>query len=434
MSEARQAAAAGRPLRARGPHVAGVPSTTPARRPVPAPPAAAQPRRLEFVDRLRGLVIALMVLDHVREYFSADALLFQPTDLARTTPALFATRWVTHLCAPTFVLLAGVAAALQVAAQRARGGDARRDLRRVARFLATRGAWLVALEVTLVGFALDFRAPFLFLQVIWAIGVGLLLLAPLVRLPPAAVLALGALVVAGYAALPAQPGLAWRLLLAPGPIEPRPGAVLGFVGYPALPWAGVLWFGYGLGGVFARPEAARRRALLAGSLAALALFAALRLANGYGDPQPWAPQPRGPLYTTLSFLNVTKYPPSLQYVLLTLGCSLPIGLALERLRGPAGGAAARVLLAYGRTPLFTYLLHLYLVHGLAMLAGVVLGFRASDFVGFVSDSSRLRAAGWGVGLPAVYAVWLLVLAVLYPAARWYADYKARRGAWWLRYL
>ena len=145
-------------------------------------------------------------------------------------------------------------------------------------------------------------------------------------------------------------------------------------------------------------------------------------------------QARGPVFTALSVLNVSKYPPSLQYVLVTLGVSLPLALLLERLRGPVGGTLARVLLAYGRTPMFTYLVHLFLVHGIAMLLGVAMGFRASDFVGFLSDSSRLAKAGWGIPLPAVYAVWLLVLALLYPVSRWYGAYRARSGSTWLRYL
>ena len=390
---------------------------------------AVAPRRLESIDLLRGLVIALMVLDHVREYFSFDALQFEATDLARTTPALFATRWVTHLCAPTFVFLAGASAYLQ------RAGEP--DRARVARFLVTRGLWLIALELTVVVFGFHFGYPFFFFQVIWAIGLGLVLLAPLLWLPPAAVLTLGALIVAGHDALgPVNAsdlgvlGPAWRLLMEPGP---APGGLPGFVAYPALPWFGVLCLGYGMGAVFTRPDAERRRTLLAVGAGALAVFAALRLANGYGDPAPWAPQASG-VFTALSFLKVSKYPPSLLFVLVTLGLSLPIGVALEQLRGSVGGPVARVLLAFGRTPMFTYLVHVYLVHALALAAGVAAGVPASAFTSFLDGPDRLRAAGWGVGLPAVYAIWLLVVAGLYPVSRWYAGLKQRRRAWWMRYL
>jgi uncharacterized membrane protein len=374
---------------------------------------------------LRGLVIALMVLDHVREYFSAEALAFEATDLARTTPALFATRWVTHLCAPTFVLLAGVAAYLQ----RANASDPTR----VSRFLLTRGLWLIALELTVISFGFDFAAPFFFFQVIWAIGLGMVLLAPLVRLPPAVVLALGALIVAGHDALApidaadlGALGPAWRLLMEPGP---APAPLPGLVAYPALPWFGVLCLGYGLGFVFTRPDMERRRALVALGAGALALFAVLRATNGYGDPAPWRPQADG-VFTALSFFKVSKYPPSLLFVLVTLGVALPLGVALERLRG----WPARLLLAFGRTPLFTYLLHVYLVHGLALAAGVAAGVPAAAFTHYLSDQSGLKAAGWGVGLPAVYGIWALVVAALYPVARWYAAVKQQRRAWWMRYL
>jgi uncharacterized membrane protein len=256
------------------------------------------------------------------------------------------------------------------------------------------------------------------------------------------VLALGAAAVAGHEALatavapPAMgaPASGWRFWLALGPLPAPFSKVPGFVAYPALPWVGILWLGYGLGGVWTRPDAARRRAILGLAALFLALFLALRLTSSYGEPQPWSSQARGPAYTALSVLNVSKYPPSLQFVLLMLGVSLPLGLGLEQLRGRVGGAVARVLLAYGRTPMFTYLVHLFMVHGLAMLVGVAMGFRASDFVGFLSDSSRLAKAGWGIPLPAVYAVWLLVLAALYPLSRWYGAYRARSGKRWLRYL
>ena len=398
--------------------------------PRPAPRAGGPaPRRLDAIDQLRGLVIVLMVLDHVREYFSAEALRFEATDLARTTVALFATRWVTHLCAPTFVFLAGAGAYLQRAAEPDRG--------RVARFLATRGLWLVALELTVISAGFEFGYPFFFFQVIWAIGVGMVVLAALVWAPPPAVLGLGALIVAGHGALaalrpPAASALTplWQLFMAPGP---APAPLPGVVAYPALPWLGVMCLGYGLGPVFARPPRERRRALAALGAGALALFVLLRAANGYGDPAPWTPQPSG-AFTALSFLRVSKYPPSALFVLATLGVALPLGLLLERLRGRVGGALAGVLLAFGRTPLFTYLVHVYLVHGLALAAGVASGVPAAAFTHFLSEPARIRATGWGVGLPAVYAIWLLTVAMLYPIARWYAALKAQRRAWWMRYL
>lgn len=381
-------------------------------------------QRLDMIDALRGLVIALMVLDHVRDYFHVQAFAFDPTNLDRTTTALFVTRWITHLCAPTFVFLAGAAVFLQ-----GTGGKSRPEL---SRFLLSRGAWLLLLELTVIAFGFNFAWPFLFLQVIWAIGIGMIALAALVWLPRPAVLALGAAIVAGHGLLaPVDAadlgalGPLWTLAMEPGVV---PG-VKGFVAYPALPWAGMLLLGYGLGPVFALDPSRRRRAVAALGIGALAVFALLRGFTAFGDPRAWEAGADG-LRALLSFVNVSKYPPSLLFTLVTLGSALLVMLLLERLRGPL----QRVLLAYGRTPLFTYLLHIYLVHGLALVAGAATGTPASAFVDFIGDSSRLAAAGWGVGLPAVYAIWALILVALYPMSRWFAGVKRRRRDWWLGYL
>jgi uncharacterized membrane protein len=382
--------------------------------------------RLDAIDMLRGLVIALMVLDHVRDFFHVDAFAFDPTDPVRTTPLLYATRWVTHLCAPTFVFLAGVSAYLQ--------GVNGKDRPTLSRFLLTRGLWLVLLEVTIIGFGFNFAFPFLFLQVIWAIGISMVMLAGLIWLSRRTVLGIGVLIVAGHGLLgPIDAadlgahfgalGVAWQLALEPGPLP------MGFIPYPALPWLGVMCLGYGLGHVFALPAAERRRTVLMLALAAVALFVVVRLLNGYGDPAPWARQDDA-VRTLLSFFNVSKYPPSLLYVLITLGVALALMIALESLRG----FFARVLLAYGRTPLFTYVVHIYVVHCAALLVGIAGGWPASAFVDSISNPRQLLSAHWGFGLPVVYVVWLLVLALLYPLARWFSGVKRRRRDWWLGYL
>lgn len=398
--------------------------------PTLAPSAAAATtsarRRLDAIDLLRGLVIVIMVLDHVRDFWSRDAFLFAPTDIAQTTPALFLTRWITHLCAPTFVFLAGASAWLQRRAALDRG----EPLGGVARFLVTRGLWLVLLDATLVTFALHFGEPFVFLEVIWAIGVGLASLGLLLAAPPAAVLALGIATVVGHQALAAMVSSALlRFWLMPGPLG---GA--GVVAYPALPWMGVMWMGYGLGAIWTREGAARRRALVATGGAMLAAFVLVRLANGYGDLVPWAVQPRGALFTVLSFLNVTKYPPSLDFVLVALGCSLPLGALLDATLAGRDVAVARVLRALGRAPLFTFVVHLYVVHALAMLVGVLQGVPASAFTHFLDGPARPRASGWGVSLPIVYLVWVLVVAAMYPLARRVDAAKTARARWWLRYV
>ena len=406
-------------------------ATPPAPSRAPAPDqsrahARAPSHRLDVVDRLRGLVIVIMMLDHVREFFAADALRFEATDLAQTSPALFATRWVTHLCAPTFVFLAGASVVLQRARDHSPDGRAR-----LSRFLHPRGLWLVLLEVTVVGFSLDL-APFLLLEVIAAIGLGMVAMAALVWAPPRAVLALGAAIVAGHGlflpppAMGGAPSPLRSLLLTPGPLAPL---APGFAAYPAVPWLGVMCLGYGLGTVFTWPAERRRRVLLLGGAAAFAAFLALRAANGYGDPAPWARQRSG-AFTALSFLKVTKQPPSLDFVLATLGLSLPLGVAVERLRG-AGG---RLLLALGRVPLFAFVVHLYLAHLLAVAVGAAMGVPASAFVRSISDPSRLRDAGWGFGLAAVYGWWALVVLAVWPLAAWYATLKRERPRWWMRYL
>ena len=395
---------------------------------IPVQPAAGLNRaglpRLDSIDMLRGLVIALMVLDHTRDYFHVSAYTFDPTDPTRTHVWLYLTRWVTHLCAPTFVFLAGVSVYLQ-----AFNG---KDKPQLARFLLSRGVWLIVLEVTVVAFGLNFALPFVFLQVIWAIGVSMILLAGVIFLPHATAAILGAVIVAGHQLLapivPEQAGAfapLWTLMFEVGPAP----VVGGFVAYPAIPWFGVMCLGYALGPVFVREPAQRNRTLLGLALGAIAVFLVLRAINVYGDQAPWSVQASVPA-SMMSFFNVSKYPPSLQYVLITLGVSLLCLLAFQRLRG----LLARMLLAYGRTPLFTYVLHIYVVHVASLLVAVLAGFPAAYHVNFLADPFRLVKAGWGFNLLVVYIAWLAILAALYPASRWFAEVKRRRREWWLSYL
>jgi uncharacterized membrane protein len=380
-----------------------------------------RPGRLEAVDLLRGLMVALMVLDHSREYFSAAALRFEPTAMLQTTSALFVTRWVTHLCAPTFVLLSGLSVYLQRA--NGRTGNALRT-----RLLA-RGAWLILLEATVIGFAFNFAEPFLFLQVIWAIGFGMILLTPLIELPGLAVAAIGVALI-GLNPLLSEltmsflPAPLWHALFQPGPIAPLPGVVA----YPALPWAGVLLLGYGIApALLARRDHLRRTALLTGGVL-LTAFAVLRLA-GIGDPRPWGIGTTAVL-RALSFLNVTKYPPTPQYLLLMLGTSALLLSAL------AGVEARRLpmLRAFGRAPFFTYVLHIFIIHTSAMLIGVAMGMPASLFSGFIENSAPLKGAGWGFGLGWVLVAWVATLLVLRPLSIRFARLKANRSDWWLSYL
>ncbi|GFE81760.1 hypothetical protein GCM10011487_37600 [Steroidobacter agaridevorans] len=380
--------------------------------------------RLDAIDLLRGLVIVLMVLDHVRDYVHAPAFLFSATDLTQTTPLLFMTRWVTHLCAPTFVFLAGVSIFMQRANGKAPAA--------LSRFLLTRGLWLIVLEFTLIGFGFNWGPPLAFGQVIWAIGASMVLMSLVVRLPAMTVLALGAAIVVGHqfvaSAIDAtQLGpwtQAWFLTMQPGPTL----FLRGFIPYPAIPWFGVMCLGYGLGFIFRQESEQRRRNVLLLALSFLAAFVVLRAINGYGDPAPWSVQSSA-VMTVLSFINVSKYPPSLMYVLVTLGVSMLLFLALDKLTG----RLQKVLLAFGRTSLFTYVLHIYLAHSVALLIGVLGGLSASYYFDFLARFAG-APTGQGYELPVVYATWLAVLLMLYPLSSWFARVKRERRDWWLSYL
>ena len=382
--------------------------------------ASAGHRRIDHVDLLRGLVMVLMVLDHVRDYFTE--VRFDPTDMTRTHPALFATRWITHYCAPVFVFLAGASA--WIAGTRRTGGQ-------LARFLLTRGLWLILLEVTVISFGWYFTTQWTVgarLQVIWAIGASMVVLAGLIQLPRVAVAAFGLALVLGHNLLdgisPAAFGAfapLWHLLHVPGPLGVIPVSVT----YPLVPWAGVMALGYAAGpAVFSREAGARRRIAWAGALVTLG-FVVLRALDGYGDPSPRLTD-GSPAVLVVSFLNATKYPPSLLFVMMTLGPAL-VALALLR---RAKGRVADVLIVFGRVPFLFYVTHLYLVHTLAVAAGVGQGFPGSA----MRTLYRLLPAGYGFGLPVVYLVWLCVVAALYPVCRRYAALKAGSRAWWLSYL
>ncbi len=378
--------------------------------------------RLDFIDLLRGLVICLMVLDHTRDFVHRDAFLFDPLDLNKTSVALFLTRWVTHLCAPTFVFLSGVSIFLQ--AHKGKTGWP------LSRFLLTRGLWLIFLELTVVNFGFDFAFG-IYLQVIYTIGMCMVLMAAIVWLPQRVVLGLGVLIIAGHNLFDgieaAQLGagfLPWRLFMQPGPFFS--GA---FNNYPAIPWLGIMCLGYGLGPLYLMAPGRRNRLLLALAVGFLALFLILRPANLYGNVTLWH-MPANHALVPLAEIDVTKYPPSLDYVLLTLGISFLLSLALQGLPKAMGAP----LLAFGRTAMLTYLLHIYIAHLLALLIGVVLGIPAGDFFGLLSDPSRAIKDNWGLPLWGTYLVWMSVLAILFPIARAYARYKAEHRTWWTSYL
>ena len=393
-----------------------------------APPA--RPKRIDSVDLLRGAVMVLMLLDHTREFVHRDAPLFDAADLSRTTVALFFTRWVTHFCAPVFVFLAGTGVALQLV----RG----RPKREVARYLLTRGAWLVFLEFTVVrlgvGFDLDYGAFPGMLQVIWAIGVSMMILAALIHLRTRWVAAIGVAIVAlhnladplNVGPNPDLGGTLWMVLHQPGFIHVLGAPML--VAYPLLPWLGVLLCGYALGQVYGWDAERRRRLLVRLGVGMVAGFVLLRLSNLYGNPFPWSAQ-KSAAFTVLSFLNTSKYPPSLLFVLMTLGPALlMLAWSETSRRGPVG----RALVTFGRVPMFYYLLQWFAAHAIGLLFSLAAGKPTSHLFGFPGGKPPEPGAGFGLGV--VYLAWATGVIILYPLCRWFAALKQRRDDWWLSYL
>ena len=399
--------------------------------------------RISSVDLLRGLVMVIMLLDHTREFVHADAFVFSPTDLSKTNVALFFTRWITHLCAPTFVFLAGTSIYLQ----RLRG----KSQSELARFLVTRGLWLIVLEFTVVRLAVFFNLDYSFFgvaEVIWVFGVSMIVMAAIIYLPVWAAGAIGVAMIAlhnlfdGVTVSPATsmagtPPLdawqtIWLFLHQPGFVPLLDGASKLFVAYPLMPWVGVMAAGYALGAVYARESQRRRKTLYILGGAAIVLFVVIRAVNVYGDPSPWSVQ-TSPVFTVLSFLNTTKYPASFLFLLMTLGPALLILAATDRVNGE--NLIARILIVYGRVPLFYFILQMFVAHAF----GVVLGVLAGWDVGFLFTNFPFAAdvkapQGFGFPLWVVYVAWIAGVVLLYPVCVWYGDLKRQRKHWVFSYL
>ena len=403
---------------------------------VPDAASSTAPRlmdRLESVDLVRGFVMMLMALDHTRDFFHAGAVHgFDPLDLKHTHFALFVTRWITHFCAPIFIFLAGTGAFLATTRGRSR--------RELSWFLLTRGGWLVLLELTFVhslGWTFSFDLHNRAALVIWTIGWSMIALAGLVHLPVWAVTTFGLVMIAGHNALDGVKaeswgalGWLWKILHARGAIEYAPGYFLR-VGYPLIPWIGVMAAGYGFGQLLTRPRNERRRLTLGLGVAVTLAFVVVRLTNLYGDPRPWTTQST-PMLTVFSFLHCAKYPPSLCYLLMTLGPALLLLGLLDR--DAPTPRTLRPALVFGRVPMFYYLLHLPLIHGLAVIHETLRFGSASWLFGDPFGPHAKAVAGAGVHLWTVYLIWLLILGLLYPVCRWFADLKRRRRDAWLSYL
>lgn len=383
-------------------------------------------KRINSIDFTRGLVMVIMALDHTRDLIHIGT---NPTDLAATTPILFFTRWITHLCAPTFVFLSGTSAYLSYKNQNV-------GLKESRRFMLSRGLWLIFLEFTVVGLGIwfDFKFRMFFFQVIAAIGFGFIILSFLMKLAPKTILIIGLVIIFCHNLLGLvpfnQPPFSYFSPLFGFALFPLSADTTFAVGYPPIPWLGIMLAGYGFGGtVFAKPQAERKAALLKLGFGALVLFVAIRFVNFYGDPVPWSAQKDG-VYTFLSFMNLTKYPPSLLFTLATLGVSFIILSVSDGIKNKF----TDFLTVYGKVPLFYYIIHWYLIHTLMFVMLYLQGFSTKDFVFGPFQFGRPQQPS-GLELGATYAVWLGVVLFMYPLCKWYSNYKAaHKDNKWLRYL
>ncbi|HEY1053602.1 MAG TPA: heparan-alpha-glucosaminide N-acetyltransferase domain-containing protein [Emticicia sp.] len=383
-------------------------------------------KRINSIDFTRGLVMVIMAIDHCRDLLHIG---INPTDLTVTTPFLFFTRWITHLCAPTFVFLSGTSAYLSYKNQNA-------SLKESQRFMLSRGIWLIILEFTIIGFALwfDFKFRMFFFQVIGAIGLGFIILSFLMKLTPKTILIIGLAIIFGHnllGLLPFNetPYSYFAPLFSFSLFQVTPNTTFA-IGYPPIPWLGIMLAGYGMGGlVFNKTQSDRKATLLKLGLGSLALFAIIRFINIYGDPVPWSPQ-KDAVFTFMSFMNLTKYPPSLLYTLATLG----ISFIILSVSDGAKNKFIDIMTVYGKVPLFYYLIHWYLIHSIMFVMLYMQGFQYKDFVFGPFQFGRPQQPS-GLELGGVYLVWLAVVISLYPLCKWYSNYKAaHKDIKWLRYL
>jgi uncharacterized membrane protein len=413
--------------------------------PEPATPAP----RLTSIDLLRGIVMVIMMLDHTRDFVHNAALQFDPTDPTRTNVVLYFTRWITHFCAPVFVFLAGTSAYLQYAR-----GKGKADL---SRFLITRGLWLILLEFTVVraGALFNFDPTFLgFVQVIWVIGVSMIVLALLIHLPLWVIGLCGVTMIGLHNLLdkirvdswqgpehpvPSLLAKLWMLLHQPFevfPVAGWPSPVL-LVIYPLVPWIGVMAVGYVFGSLYQKDALSRRKALVLVGIIAITLFLLVRGMNVYGDPAPWSAQ-KNFLFTILSFLNTTKYPPSLLFLLMTLGPATLLLAWFESTTAQPGAnnlseRLQHALVTFGRVPLFFYLLQWPTAHLISLFLHLTFG-KPVQWLFQTPIGWQGAPPGVGFNLGVVYLCWVVGILLLYPLCKWFAGLKQRRGDWWLSYL
>lgn len=383
--------------------------------------------------------MVIMALDHVRDYFftanvtgGGASVALDPTNLATTTPGLFFTRWITHFCAPIFVFLAGTSVWLM---------GKKKSKAELSTFLIKRGFWLVLVELLIITLAWTYN-PFynlFILQVIWAIGISMILFGLLVRLPFWFIFILGFIIVFGHNLLD-YPGinknlkggwLADLVYFSNFSIYSLSRDHFFLIVYAFLPWLGVMTLGYCFGILYAGgiDASRRKKILLSIGSGLILLFVIIRLGKGYGDPVPMSQQSRGAVFSVLSFFNVNKYPPSLAFLSMTLGVAMFMLVLLENIQN----RLTSFFRVYGRVPMFYYILHLYIIHAVAVVVFFAEGFSTADIM-TKGNPFLFKPPGFGFGLAGVYAVWLFVFLVLYPLCKKYDQYKSTHRQWWLSYI
>ncbi len=388
-------------------------------------------RRIESIDVLRGLVMVIMALDHVRDYFHLGAVLYDATNLETTTPLLFFTRFVTHFCAPVFIFLTGTSASLYGQ------NKSKSDL---SRFLWTRGLWLIFVEIVIMNFLWWFnpRYEFINLQVIWVIGLCMICLSALIYLPKKVLIIASLIVIFGHNTLDgisaegnSLGSILWYIFHQLHFMQVSETRLIGFY-YPIVPWFAVMALGYSFGFLFLKgfDPVRRKKFLLQFGFVSIGLFLLIRGINVYGDPAPWSLQ-RNAMFTFMSFINVSKYPPSLLYLLITIGPTFIVLYLLEGFKN----RTTDFLMVFGRVPFFYYILHILVIHSAALLTLVALGkdWRLMIFTSESFMTDKLATYGYSMGV--VYLVWILVVAFLYPLSKKYMTYKlVNKDKWWLSYL
>lgn len=382
-------------------------------------------KRIHSIDILRGVIMVIMALDHTRDFFTNVA--HDPLDLTQTTPQLFLTRWITHFCAPIFVFLAGTSAFLSLTKHNSK--------KKASAFLLTRGIWIIFLELVVINLSwtFDIHYTHLFVQVFWAIGWSMIFLAALIWLPVRWIAAIGLSMILFHNAFDGispesfgSAGWVWNMFHEGGfvPFGKTSGL---FFAYPLIPWIGVMAVGYTFGTIFKKEDSQRKKVLFRIGIVCIVLFIALRFSNVYGNDGDWTTHDVW-WKTVLSFVDCTKYPPSLLFLLMTLGPGILVLSFLENVQNRVSG----FFTVYGRVPMFYYILHVPIIHGLALLVAIINGNNVSRFFQnlFFADPDP----SWGFNLPIVYLVWIAVIMILYFPCRWFMRVKARRKDWWLSYL